>query len=129
MKALLLGDRRLQLLDNDHDTLDGTCIRHCINANDVGDEHAKVLEYLADSEPTVEVNEITRTGLSVLDFIPPTEQLTDDSVPFDIVARCPEDPVTRFADPTFAEQTLRRRAQYRLDESIQTDFDWNSSQR
>ena len=48
MKALLLGDRRLQVFGDDYDTPDGTCIRDYIHVDDLADAHVKALDYLAD---------------------------------------------------------------------------------
>ena len=128
MKALLLGDRRLQVFGDDYDTPDGTCIRDYIHVDDLADAHLKALEHLAKGGSTVEVNVGTGVGSSVLDVIRATERLTGESVPYDIVARRPGDPVATFADPSFAEQTLGWRAQYGLDEIIQTAYDWHRSQ-
>jgi UDP-glucose-4-epimerase GalE len=128
MKALLLGDRRLQVFGDDYDTPDGTAIRDYIHVDDLADAHVKALEYLAAGGPTVEVNVGTGVGSSVLDIVRATERLTGESVPYDIVARRPGDPVATYADPAFAEQTLGWRAQYGLDEIIQTAYDWHRSQ-
>ena len=128
MKALLLGDRRLQVFGDDYDTPDGTGIRDYIHVDDLADAHVKALDYLADGGPTVEVNLGTGVGSSVLDIVRATERLTGESVPYDIVARRPGDPVATFADPAFAEQTLGWRARYGLDEIIQTAYDWHRSQ-
>ena len=46
MKAVLLGDRRLQVFGADYDTPDGTCIRDYIHVEDLADAHVKALEYL-----------------------------------------------------------------------------------
>ncbi len=128
MKALLLGDRRLQVFGDDYDTPDGTGIRDYIHVDDLADAHVKALDYLADGGPTVEVNLGTGVGSSVLDIVRATERLTGESVPYDIVARRPGDPVATFADPAFAEQTLGWRARYGLDEIIRTAYDWHRSQ-
>ena len=47
MKAILLGDRRLQVFGDDYDTPDGTCIRDYIHVDDLADAHVKSLDYLA----------------------------------------------------------------------------------
>ncbi len=47
MKAVLLGDRRLQVFGDDYDTPDGTCIRDYIHVDDLADAHVKALDYLA----------------------------------------------------------------------------------
>ncbi len=128
MKALLLGDRRLQVFGDDYDTPDGTCIRDYIHVDDLADAHVKALDYLANGGPTAELNLGTGVGSSVLDVIRATERLTGESVPYDIVDRRPGDPVATFADPTFSEQTLGWKSKYGLDEIIQTAYDWHRSQ-
>ena len=47
MKAVLLGDRRLQVFGDDYDTPDGTCIRDYIHVDDLADAHVKALDHLA----------------------------------------------------------------------------------
>ena len=76
MKAVLLGDRRLQIFGDDYDTPDGTCIRDYIHVDDLADAHIKSLAYLAGGGETVEVNVGTGNGSSVLDVIKATEAIT-----------------------------------------------------
>ena len=128
MKAVLLGDRRLQVFGNDYDTPDGTCIRDYIHVDDLADAHVKSLGYLAAGGDTVAVNVGTGTGSSVLDVIGATSRVAGAEVPYDIVGRRAGDPVSTFADPTFAETTLGWRAQYGLDEIVQTAYAWHRSQ-
>ena len=128
MKALLLGDRRLQVFGDDYDTPDGTCIRDYIHVDDLADAHLKALDHLATGGSSVAVNLGTGVGSSVLDVIEATARVSGRPVPYDVVARRPGDPVSTFADPTFAEQTLGWRAQYGLDEIIETAFAWHRSQ-
>ena len=128
MKALLLGDRRLQVFGDDYDTPDGTCIRDYIHVDDLADAHVKALDYLANGGETVAVNVGTGTGSSVLDVIRATEAVAGTPVPYDIVARRAGDPVATFAEPSFAEQTLGWKAQYGLDEIVRTAYAWHRSQ-
>jgi len=128
MKALLLGDRRLQVFGDDYDTPDGTCIRDYIHVDDLADAHLKALDHLAAGGESTAVNLGTGTGSSVLDVIRATEAVAGKPVPYDIVARRPGDPVATYAEPTHAEATLGWTAQYGLDEIIRTAFDWHRSQ-
>ena len=128
MKAVLLGDRRLQVFGADYDTPDGTCIRDYIHVEDLADAHLKALGYLAGCGPTVEVNVGTGIGSSVFDVIRATEAVSGRPVPHDIVARRAGDPVATFADPARARELLGWTAERGLDEIVRTAYDWHRSQ-
>ena len=128
MKAVLLDDRRLQVFGADYDTPDGTCIRDYIHVDDLADAHVKSLDHLATGGDTVAVNLGTGTGSSVLEVIEATARIADADVPYDVVGRRAGDPVSTFANPAFAEKTLGWRAEYGLDEIVQTAYDWHRNQ-
>ena len=128
MKAVLLRGRPLQVFGNDYDTPDGTCIRDYIHVDDLADAHLKSLDYLAHGGDTVNVNVGTGTGSSVFDVLDATGRVAGADVPYEIVSRRIGDPVSTFADPTFAEATLGWRARYGLDEIVETAFEWHRSQ-
>lgn len=128
MKAVLLGDRRLEVYGDDYDTPDGTCIRDYIHVDDLADAHVRALTYLGDGGATVEVNVGTGTGSSVYDVINATAQASGRPVPYDVVARRAGDPVATFADPQFAQQTLGWKAAHGLDEIVATAYAWHASQ-
>jgi UDP-glucose 4-epimerase len=128
MKAVLLGDRTLKVFGNDYDTPDGTCIRDYIHVDDLADAHVKALDYISSAGATVEVNLGTGVGSSVLDVIRATESITGLDVPYDIVDRRAGDPVSTFADPTFAERTLGWTTKHDLAAIIKTAYDWHRSQ-
>ena len=127
MKAVLLGDRTLQVFGDDYDTPDGTCIRDYIHVSDLADAHVRAVDYLAADGSTIEINLGTGTGSSVLDVINATARITGEAVPFEIVDRRPGDPVSTYADPTLAETTLGWRAGFGLDEIITTAYEWHRS--
>ena len=87
IKAVLLGDRRLQVFGNDYDTPDGTCIRDYIHVDDLADAHVKALDYLAGGGHSTEVNLGTGVGSSVLEVIDAVAAAADAPVPYDIVGR------------------------------------------
>lgn len=128
MKALLLGDRRLQVFGDDYPTPDGTCIRDYIHVDDLADAHERALAYLGAQGPMVELNVGTGTGTSVLEVIRATERIVGTAVPYDVVDRRPGDPVATFADPRLAEQTLGWQANYGLDDVIRSAHHWHLSQ-
>jgi UDP-glucose 4-epimerase len=128
MKALLLGDRTLKVFGDDYNTPDGTCIRDYIHVNDLADAHVKALDYLAGGGESLAVNVGTGVGSSVLDVIKAVEKVSGESVPYEVVDRRPGDPVSTFAAPEFAQQTLGWTAQHDLDTIVKTAYAWHRSQ-
>ncbi len=128
MKALLLKDRRLKVFGDDYDTPDGTCIRDYIHVNDLADAHVKALGYLGNGGETVAVNVGTGVGSSVFDVLNATAAAAGEEVPYDIAPRRAGDPVSTYADPTFAEATLGWTAQYDLTAIVESAFAWHTSQ-
>ncbi len=128
MKAVLLGDRRLQVFGDDYDTPDGTCIRDYIHVDDLADAHVSSLDYLAAGGDAVAINVGTGTGSSVLDVIEAAARVAGAAVPYDIVGRRAGDPIATFADPAMAEATLGWKAQYGLDDIVQSAYRWHRSQ-
>jgi len=128
MKAVLLGDRRLQVFGADYDTPDGTCIRDYIHVEDLADAHVKALDYLEGGGPTVHVNVGTGVGSSVFDVIRTTQEVCGREVPHDVVGRRPGDPVATFADPARASNVLGWTSQRGLDEIVRTAYDWHRGQ-
>ena len=128
MKAVLLKDRRLKVFGDDYDTPDGTCIRDYIHVNDLADAHVKALEYLGNGGDTVAVNVGTGTGSSVLDVLNATAEAAGEPVPYDVAPRRAGDPVSTYADPSFAEATLGWTAEHGLAEIVQSAYAWHRSQ-
>ena len=128
MKALLLKDRRLKVFGNDYDTPDGTCIRDYIHVNDLADAHVKALDYLGKGGETVAVNLGTGVGSSVLDVLNATATASGEPVPYDIAPRRAGDPVSTFADPSFAEATLGWKAEHDLTAIVDSAYAWHKSQ-
>ncbi|MEM8746832.1 MAG: UDP-glucose 4-epimerase GalE [Actinomycetota bacterium] len=128
MKAVLLPDHGLKVFGGDYDTPDGTCIRDYIHVDDLASAHVKALDHLAGGGDTVNVNVGTGVGSSVLEVINATAAVSGKDVPHEIVERRAGDPMETYADPAFAEATLGWRAQYGLDEIIETAYAWHLAQ-
>ncbi len=128
MKAVLLKDRELSVFGNDYDTPDGTCIRDYIHVADLADAHVKSLDYLGRGGASTAVNVGTGIGSSVLDVLNATAAAAGEPVPYSIAPRRDGDPVTTYADPRFAEETIGWTAQYGLTEIIDSAFAWHKSQ-
>ncbi len=127
MKAVLLQDRRLEVFGDDYDTPDGTCIRDYIHVSDLADAHVKALDHLGNGGETVAVNVGTGVGSSVLDVLNATAAAAGEPVPYDIAPRRAGDPVSTYADPSFAEATLGWTAKHGLTEIVQSAYAWHSS--
>jgi UDP-glucose-4-epimerase GalE len=128
MKAILLNDHRLAVFGDDYDTPDGTCIRDYIHVVDLADAHVRALDYLGRGGTTVEVNVGTGVGSSVLDVIRTTERVSGRAVPHDVIDRRPGDPVSTYADPNVASDTLGWTARHGLDDIIESAWNWHRSQ-
>jgi UDP-glucose 4-epimerase/UDP-arabinose 4-epimerase len=128
MKAVLLGDRRLQVFGADYDTPDGTCVRDYIHVQDLASAHVKALGYLAAGGSTAEVNVGTGVGSSVFEVLRATEQVCGEEVPHDVVGRRLGDPVSTFADPTVARELLGWEAHSGLYEIVRTAYGWHRNQ-
>lgn len=128
MKAVLLGDLKLKVFGDDYDTPDGTCIRDYIHVDDLADAHVKALAYLAEGGRSLEVNVGTGVGSSVLDVINAVEKVSGKSVPYEMVERRVGDPVSTFAAPELAMQTLGWNAKHDLDTIVQSAYAWHRSQ-
>ena len=128
MKAVLLDDYQLKVFGDDYDTPDGTCIRDYIHVEDLADAHVKALTYLGNGGETTAVNVGTGTGSSVFDVINATAAVAQRPVVHEVVARRPGDPVSTYANPEHALETLGWTAKYGLDAIVQTAYKWHLSQ-
>jgi UDP-glucose 4-epimerase len=128
LKALLLGDRKLEVFGDDYDTPDGTCIRDYIHVEDLAEAHVRSLDYLADGGETVAVNVGAGVGSSVLEVIAAASIAAGAEIPHEIVGRRAGDPVATYADPQFAMETLGWRAEHSLDSIVDSAYRWHRSQ-
>jgi UDP-glucose 4-epimerase len=130
MKAVLGMGRPVQVYGQDYPTPDGTCIRDYIHVEDLADAHVRALDILGDGLPddrtSIAINLGTGVGSSVLEVIDATARVAGRTVPHEIVGRRPGDPIATYADPTFAEASLKWRARQGLHEIVETAFRWHS---
>jgi UDP-glucose-4-epimerase GalE len=127
MKAALGVIPAVAVYGNDYPTPDGTCIRDYIHVDDLADAHVRALDHLAAGGTTTAVNVGTGVGTSVLEVIDATARISGRTVPYEIVARRPGDPVAVFADPARGEEVLGWRATLGLEEIIETAWRWHST--
>ncbi len=127
MKSTLGYGPPLHVFGSDYPTPDGTCIRDYIHVDDLADAHVRALDYLADGGATVSLNVGTGVGTSVLEVIHTIERIAGRSVPHEIVARRPGDPVATYADPALIRTTLGWKSTRTLDDIVRTAWTWHST--
>jgi UDP-glucose-4-epimerase GalE len=127
MKGTLGYGPPLRVFGSDYPTPDGTCIRDYIHVDDLADAHVRALDYLGGGGSTVSLNVGTGVGTSVLEVIHAIERIADRSVPHEIVARRPGDPVATYADPTLIGTTLGWKSTRTLDDIVRSAWTWHST--
>ena len=128
IRALLLGDRTLEVFGSDYPTPDGTCIRDYIHVDDLADAHVAAIDHLARGGATTAVNVGTGVGSSVKEVLDAIERVAGRPVPHEYVDRRAGDPVTTFADTARSREVLGWTPKYGLDEIVTTAFRWHEGQ-
>jgi UDP-glucose-4-epimerase GalE len=125
MKALILGQPKVEVFGTDYPTRDGSCIRDYVHVEDVADAHVKAVDYLDGGGETIALNVGTGVGTSVLEVLHATAEVAGREVPHVLGARRPGDPVTVHADPTNARKVLDWQARRGLRDIIATAYHWH----
>jgi UDP-glucose 4-epimerase len=128
IRALLTGDRELQVFGDDYPTPDGTCIRDYIHVDDLATAHVAAIDYLRDDGETTAVNLGTGVGSSIKQVLDGIEAIAGEPVPHRIVGRRAGDPVTTYADPSKARAVLGWEPEYGLSEILETAYGWHQRQ-
>jgi UDP-arabinose 4-epimerase len=118
----------LKIFGDDYPTPDGTCVRDYIHVNDLAEAHALALHHLDQSGKSLALNLGTGRGYSVKEVIASVAKATGRPVPHTVAPRRPGDPPALVADPSRAEQLLRWKARYTLDEIVGTAWKWMERQ-
>lgn len=117
---------RLQVFGDDYETPDGTGVRDYIHVTDLAKGHLKALEKLTARPGVVTYNLGTGRGYSVLEMVRAFEQISDHSVPYDIVARRPGDIAMCYADPALARAELGWATAFGIEEMVRDTWRWQS---
>jgi UDP-glucose 4-epimerase len=128
IRALLRRDQELQVFGDDYPTPDGTCIRDYIHVDDLARAHVAALDHLAGGGATTAVNVGTGVGSSVKEVLDAIEAVAGAPVPHRIVERRAGDPVSTYADTALAADLLGWRAEYGLQEIVETAYRWHLQQ-
>ncbi len=125
-----LGEREsIRVFGTDYDTPDGTCIRDYIHVEDLAEAHHKALKYLDEGKNSEIINLGTGKGYSVLEIIDEAEKITGARIKTEMTERRPGDPAILVADSSKALNLLDWKPEKKLNEIIQTAWNWHKDQR
>ncbi len=102
----------LQIFGNDYDTADGTGIRDYVHVTDLAAGHVLALEYLVETQTSITVNLGSQSGLSVLEILDKSREVSGKSIPARISDRRLGDPAKLVASSAKARELLGWEAQY-----------------
>jgi len=122
-----IGERKqLQVFGNDYPTPDGTGIRDYVHVMDIAMGHLKALEgQLANDHGQLEIYNLgSGKGYSVLEIIRMFEQVSNQSIPYEIVARRAGDIAEFYADTSKIENKLGWKARLGLETICVHAWNW-----
>lgn len=117
----------LSVFGNDYPTPDGTCIRDYIHVMDLARAHVVALERLLSGEQSenYEVFNLgTGKGNSVLEAIKAFEKVSGKKLPYRVVGRRAGDITAAYADTTKANEVLKWKAEYDIEDAMATAWKW-----
>jgi UDP-glucose 4-epimerase len=123
-----LGQReKLQVFGNDYPTPDGTCIRDYIHIDDLASAHLLAIQATKPGANNI-FNVGTGTGHSVMEIITACEEVTGQTIPYEIVDRRPGDAPALVAEPAKLMNKLGWKPNYvNIMETISSAWRWHSS--
>lgn len=114
---------------NDFPTPDGTCIRDYIHVSDLAKAHVKAAEFINENKTSSIFNLGSGTGYSVLDVIAMVEEVTGINFTIKYGERRPGDPAKLVCNPYWANEVLKFKPKYGLEDIISTAYRWETIQR
>lgn len=117
---------RLQVFGNDYPTPDGTGIRDYVHVMDIAHGHLKALEGLFNNnQGLLEVYNLgSGKGYSVLEIIQMFEQVSHQTIPYEIVGRRAGDIAEFYADSSKIQQQLGWQPSYNLLDICTDAWNW-----
>jgi UDP-glucose 4-epimerase len=117
----------LSVYGDDYPTVDGTGVRDYIHVVDLAAGHLKALQAINGQQGVRVWNLGTGTGYSVLQMIQAFEKVSQQPVPYKIVARRAGDVAECWADPSQAAAELHWHAERGLEEMMRDTWRWQSN--
>jgi len=120
---------QLSVFGGDYDTPDGTGVRDYIHVVDLAKGHVAALDklYTTPDLGCEAVNLGTGKGVSVLELVDGMGKATGSPVPYSIVDRRPGDVASMYADPELANDLLKWKAEYGVEEMCEDTWKWQST--
>ena len=124
-KTALGQNDSLKIFGDDYDTRDGSCIRDYIHVLDLAQAHVKGMDYLFQETSSSQIFNLgTEKGYTVKEIFKTAEELLNQEIPHEIVARRAGDPASVLADASKAKKYLDWKASYSLEDIILSDYHW-----
>jgi len=127
MKAAAGRRGPVQIFGSDYPTRDGTAIRDYVHVVDLAEAHLLALELLEAGGSTTALNLGTGVGSSVFEVLEAAERAIGRSVPYELVARRPGDPVALFSENRRSGELLGWVASFELDAIVASAWAWHST--
>ena len=115
----------LEIFGDDYDTKDGTGVRDYIHILDIADAHVEALNFLENSKGIEIFNLGTGNGFTVMELVKAFEGIIKTKIPKKIIKRRKGDVSSCYADPTRANNILKWRSKYELNDMCLSA--WNFS--
>jgi len=123
--------KELSVYGNDYPTEDGTCIRDYIHVMDLAEAHVVALKRLLanNHKNNYEIFNLgTGKGNSVLEVIQAFEKVSQNKLPYKIVARREGDIISAYADTTKANNDLGWEARFNIEDALESAWKWQQKQ-
>ena len=112
MEAVMGKRDKVVVFGDDYDTKDGTCIRDYIHVTDLAIAHVQALEYVAEKNEDLTLNLGTSNGLSVLEILEATKNLSGVDFKVEMGPRRAGDPAVVLAKADKAQEVLGWKAEH-----------------
>ena len=116
----------LNVFGNDYPTPDGTGLRDYIHIQDLAAGHLESLRYMLEKNTSLTVNLGTGQPHSVLELVHAFEQVTEQSVPYQITQRRAGDVAICYADPSLAKTLMGWQAKYNIQQMCADTWRWQT---
>jgi UDP-glucose-4-epimerase GalE len=129
LKAGLGQLTHVDILGDDYDTRDGTCIRDYIHVTDLAAAHISALELLETKQIRECINLGTEYGASVKEVVNICGEVTGRAIPSRVAPRRSGDPPVLVANSTKAKTVLGWQPKYDLRQIVETAWKWEQNRR
>lgn len=116
----------LNVFGNDYPTPDGTGLRDYIHIQDLAAGHLESLRFMLEKNTSITVNLGTGQPHSVLELVHAFEQVTEQSVPYQITQRRAGDVAICYADPSLAKTLMGWQAIYNIQQMCADTWRWQT---